>query len=53
MGKLQKRKETQAEQSERFRAEVERLVAVGELSPTEANNALDQIVRRATSTLKE
>ena len=42
-----KLKETQAEQSARFRAEVERLVAAGELSPTEADAALDRIVRKA------
>jgi hypothetical protein len=41
----QKRKETQAEQSARFRAEVERLVAAGELSPTEADEVLDRLVR--------
>ena len=32
-----KSKETQEEQSARFRAEVERLIAAGELSPTEAD----------------
>lgn len=42
-----KRKETQAEQSARFRAEVERLVAAGELSPTEADEALDKLVRQS------
>jgi polyhydroxyalkanoate synthesis regulator phasin len=32
------------EQSERFRAEVERLVADGELSPAEADKALGELV---------
>lgn len=41
-----KQKETQAEQSARFRAEVERLVAAGELNPTEANDALNLLVRK-------
>lgn len=40
-----KHKETPEEQSARFRAEVERLVAAGELSPTEADEALDRLVR--------
>lgn len=39
-----KRKETPEEQSARFRAEVERLIAAGELSPTEAEEALDSLV---------
>lgn len=39
--------ETQDEQSARFRAEVERLIEAGELSPTEADNALDKLVRRS------
>jgi len=39
--------ETPEEQSARFRAEVERLVAAGELSPTEAESALDALVRRS------
>jgi hypothetical protein len=42
-----KTKETQAEQSARFRAEVERMIAAGELSPTEADDALDLLVRRS------
>lgn len=41
-----KRSETPEEQSERFRAEVERLIAAGELSPTEADEALDRLVRK-------
>jgi hypothetical protein len=40
-----KQTETQEEQSARFHAEVERLVAAGELSPTEADVALDKIVK--------
>ena len=39
-----KNPESQAEQSERFRAEVEKLIAAGELSPTEADGALDRLV---------
>ena len=38
---------SQAEQSERFRAEVQRLIDAGELSPTEAEEALDGVVKRA------
>ena len=41
-----KQTETQAEQSARFRAEVERMVAADELSPTEADNALETLVLR-------
>jgi hypothetical protein len=39
-------KETPEEQSARFRAEVERLIAAGELSPIEAEGALDALVRQ-------
>lgn len=46
----QKRKETQAEQSARFKAEVQKLIDAGELDPTEAENLLEKIVtRRARS----
>jgi hypothetical protein len=38
--------ETQEEQSARFLAEVERLIEAGELSATEADNALDTLVRK-------
>ena len=38
--------ESQKEQSARFRAEVERLIAAGELSATEADKALDRLVAR-------
>ena len=36
--------ESQKEQSARFRAEVERLVAAGDLSPAEADNRLDAMI---------
>lgn len=39
-----KHKETQAEQSARFKAEVQKLIDAGELSPTEAEEALDKLV---------
>ena len=39
-----KRNEAPKEQSARFRAEVERMIAAGELSPTEAEKALDRFV---------
>lgn len=42
-----KHSETPEEQSARFRAEVERLVAAGELSPTDAEEALDRLVQRS------
>jgi hypothetical protein len=41
-----KRGLTPEEQSERFRQEAERLIAAGELSPTEADAALDRLVRK-------
>jgi len=41
--------DTQEAQSERFRAEVARLVAAGELSPTEADATLDRLVRERTA----
>ncbi|WP_298289507.1 hypothetical protein [Novosphingobium sp.] len=44
--KKKKNLESQAEQSARFQAEVERLVAAGELSHTEADAALDHLVRQ-------
>ena len=46
-----KTNESQKEQSARFRAEVERLIAAGELSATEADAALDSLVKRASSPL--
>ena len=39
--------ESQKEQSARFRAEVARLIEAGELSPTDADAALDSLVTRA------
>lgn len=41
-----KRNETPEEQSARFRAEAERMIEAGELSPTEAEAALDRLVRQ-------
>lgn len=38
-------KETQTEQSARFRKAVREMVAAGELSPTEADEALNKLVR--------
>ena len=38
--------ESQKEQSARFRAEVERLIAAGELSPTEADERLSLLLYR-------
>ena len=46
-----KLKETQEEQSARFRAEAARMIAAGELSPTEADAALDSLLKRASSPL--
>jgi hypothetical protein len=39
--------ESQAEQSERFKREAQRLIDAGELSPTDAEAALDKLVRRS------
>lgn len=39
--------ESQAEQSKRFKREVERLIEAGELNPTDADAALDRLVRRS------
>jgi len=44
-----KAKETQAEQSARFRAEVERMIAAGELNPTEADEAFSRLLGKAAS----
>ena len=41
-----KNTESQAEQSERFRAEVARLIEAGELNPTEADATLHDLVAR-------
>lgn len=40
-----KRKETQAEQSARFKAEAERMIAAGELNPTDADEALETLMK--------
>jgi polyhydroxyalkanoate synthesis regulator phasin len=42
-----KKAETTEEQSARFRAEAQRLIDAGELSPTEAEAALDSLVRKS------
>ena len=42
-----KHPETPEEQSARFKREAERLISDGELNPTEAEEALDAIVRRS------
>lgn len=47
MPKPKKQKETPQEQARRFQAEVERLAAAGELSPTEAEKALDRLVAKS------
>jgi len=39
--------ETPEEQSERFRRDAQKLIDAGELSPTEADVALDKLVRHA------
>lgn len=44
MAKSKKPKETQEEQSARFRAEVERLVAAGELNPTDADRRFEKLL---------
>lgn len=43
-----KNPESQKEQSERFKKTVADLVAAGELNPTEADEAFENLVRRAT-----
>ena len=47
-----KEPESQSEQSARFRAEVERLIAAGELNPTEADKTLDSLVRNSETSKK-
>ena len=41
-----KHTETPEEQSARFRAEVERLIAAGELSPTDADAVFEKLIKR-------
>ncbi len=43
-----KNQETQAEQSTRFLAEVERLIAAGALNPTKAKETLGKLVRNSS-----
>jgi len=42
-----KRVETQEEQSARFKRDAQKLIDAGELNPTEADAAVDKIVRRS------
>jgi hypothetical protein len=44
-----KKPETQAEQTQRFRLKVKELIDAGELSPTDAEAALDKLVRQSAS----
>lgn len=44
----QKRKETQEEQSARFKAEAQKLIDAGELNPSDAAIALDALVQRGS-----
>ena len=46
-----KNPETQAEQSKRFKADARKLVKAGELSLTDADAALDLLVKRAAKDL--
>ena len=48
MPKKQKQ-ETQKEQSERFKKAVQDMIDAGELNPTEAEEALDGLVRASTA----
>jgi polyhydroxyalkanoate synthesis regulator phasin len=41
-----KQHESQAKQSARFRSEVQKLIDAGELNPTEADAAMDRLVRQ-------
>jgi len=42
-----KRQESQAEQSDRFKRDAQKLIDAGELDPTEAEAALEKLVRRS------
>jgi hypothetical protein len=42
--------ESQAEQSKRFKREVQRLIAAGELNPTDADEALNRLVKGSRQT---
>jgi hypothetical protein len=48
-----KNPESPEDQAKRFKAEVERLIAAGELSPTAADAALDKLVRQSPTTPRE
>ena len=41
------KRETQAEQSKRFKKDAQELIDAGELNPTEADAALDALVRKS------
>ena len=43
-----KRKETAKEQGKRFQEEAQKLIDAGELNPTEAEDAVDRIVKGST-----
>lgn len=45
-------KETPEQQAARFRAEVERMIAAGELNPTEAEENIKKILNRGPSQRK-
>ena len=42
-----KHQETQAEQSARFKRDAQKLIDAGELNPTDAQAAVDRLVRRS------
>lgn len=44
-----KKKDSPQEQAARFRADVEKLIGTGELNPTDAEKALDKLVREGAS----
>lgn len=44
-----KQHESQAKQSARFRSEAQKLIDAGELDPTEADAAMDRLVRKAST----
>ena len=48
-----KNTESQAEQSERFRAEVARLIEAGELSPAEADERFERLIERMAGSLRK
>lgn len=48
-----KQQESQAEQSERFQREAQRLIDAGELSPIEADAALNALVKKAATKARD